>query len=162
VTPTITRRATTDLVAIAWLKDLVGDIVATTVPRLPESGIPAWAETGFVTVHTSGGSTNMYVPMRQPVVMFDCWAASANSIKPPWNKATALAEAIVDGCEDHPANPRLLTLPAGYPHARVLSAYIVQEPRRPVVPGGGEQSADLGSWAHINGALQLHWVQVSS
>ncbi|MFI6140316.1 hypothetical protein ACIBCC_19275 [Streptomyces griseus] len=157
---TILKRATTDLVAIAWIKDLVGDIVATTVPRLPETGIPTWAETGFVTVHTSSGGANMYVPMRMPVVLVDCWAASPNSVKPPWNKATALAEAIVAGCLDHQNNPRLLTLPAGYPNARVLSAYTVQEPRRPVIPGGGEASADLGSWARIVLALQLHWVEV--
>lgn len=157
MTPTITRRATTDLVAIAWLKGLVGDIVATTVPRTE-----AVKTTGFVTVHTSGGSAGMYVPMRMPVVLVDCWASPGDSVKPPWNKATALAEAIVDGCLDHEGTPRLLTLPADYPNARVLSAYTVQEPRRPVVPGGGEASADLGSWARIVLGLQLHWVQVSS
>ncbi|WP_329308335.1 hypothetical protein [Streptomyces microflavus] len=160
--PTIAKRATTELVAIAWLRDLVGDIVATTVPRPGEDGIPTWADTGFVTVHTSGGSTNLYVPMRMPVVLIDCWAVSPNSVKPPWNRATVLAESIVAGCLDHESNPRLLTLSAGYPNARVLSAYTVQEPRRPVVPGGGEASADLGSWARIVMALQLHWVEVGS
>lgn len=153
---TIAKHATTDLVAIAWLKTLVGDIVATTVPRTE-----AVKETGFVTVHTSGGGAHLYVPMRMPVVLVDCWAASADSVKPPWNKATALAEAIVAGCFDHAGTPRLLTLPTGYPNARVLSAYTVQEPRRPVVPGGGEASADLGSWARIVLALQLHWIEVT-
>lgn len=160
--PTIAKRATTELVAIAWLRDLVGDIVATTVPRVPESGIPVWADTGFVTVHTSGGSANKDVPMRMPVVLIDCWGVAPNSIKPPWARTTALAEAIVAGCYDHEGTPRLLTLPAGYPNARVLSAYTVQEPRRPVVPGGGEASADLGSWARIVLALQLHWIEVPS
>lgn len=154
---TLTKRATTDLVAIAWLKGLVGDIVATTVPRTD-----AVKDTGFVTVHTSSGSANMYVPMRMPVVLIDCWWAAADSVKPPRNKATALAETIVAGCYDHEGTPRLLTLPAGYPKARVLSAYTVQEPRRPVVPGGGEASADLGSWARIVLALQMHWIEVPS
>lgn len=155
--PTITRRATTDLVAIAWIKGLVGDIVATTVPQNDTV-----KETGFVTVHTTSGNANMYVPMRMPVVLVDCWAASADSVKPPWNRATALAEAIVAGCYDHEVTPRLLTLPSGYPDARVLSAYTVQEPRRPVVPGGGEASADLGSWARIVLALQMHWIEVGA
>jgi hypothetical protein len=159
---TVALRATTDLVAIAWLKDLVGDIVSTTVPRVPETGIPPWAATGFVTVHTSSGGANKYVPMRMPIVLIDCWAANPNSVRPPWNKATALAEAIVNGCYDHEGTPRLLTLPSGYPNARVLSAYTVQEPRRPVVPGAGEASADLGSWARIILALQMHWIEVTA
>lgn len=155
MTIVIAKRATTDLVAVAWLKGLVGDIVATTMPH-PAAGTAF----DFVTVHTAGGSTNMYVPMREPVVSIDCWSAPAASVKPPWNRATALAEAIVAGCLDHEANPRPLTLPTGYPGARVLSAHVVQDPRRPVVPGAGDNSADLGSWARIIMAIQLHWVEV--
>jgi len=154
---TLTLRATTDLVAVAWLKGLVGDIVATTVPRNDTV-----AASGFVTVHTSGGSSNMYVPLREPVVLIDCWWAPKDSVKPPFNKATALAEAIVAGCYDHENTPRLLTLPDGYPHARVLSAHVVQDPRRPVVPGTGEASADHGSWARIVLGVQFHWIQVGS
>jgi hypothetical protein len=155
--PTLARHATTDLVAVAWLKGLVGDIVATTVPRNDTV-----AASGFVTVHTSGGSSNMYIPVREPVVLIDCWWAPKDSVTPPFNKATMLAEQIVAGCYDHQGTPRLLTLPAGYPNARVLSAHVVQDPRRPVVPGGGESSADLGSWARIVMAVQFHWIQVGS
>jgi hypothetical protein len=155
--PTLAKHATTDLVAIAWLKGLVGDIVATTVPRNDTV-----AASGFVTVHTSGGSSNMYVPVREPVVLIDCWWAAAASVKPPHAKATALAAAIVAGCYDHEATPRLLTLPAGYPNARVLSAHVVQDPRRPVIPGTGEASADQGSWARIVMGVQFHWIQVGS
>lgn len=151
----IAKRATTDLVAVAWLKGLVGDIVATNVPVHAEG-----VAFDFVSVHTTGGSSNMYVPLREPVVSIDCWSAPAASVKPPWNKATGLAEAIVAGCQDHEANPRLLTLPSGYPGARVLSAHVVQDPRRPVIPGAGDNSADLGSWARIIMAIQLHWVEV--
>lgn len=157
MTIVIAKRASTDLVAVAWLKGLVGDIVATTVPRAK-----AGTSFDFVTVHTTGGSSNMYVPMREPVVSIDCWSAQADSVKPSWENATALAEAIVAGCLDHDANPRLLILPTGYPNARVLSAHVVQDPRRPVIPGAGDNSADLGSWARIILAIQLHWVQVGS
>lgn len=155
MTVTIAKRATTDLVAVAWLKGLVGDIVATNVPRAK-----AGTAFDFVTVHTTGGSTNMYVPMREPVISIDCWSALAGSVKPPWKQATGLAEAIVAGCLDHEANPRLLVLGDGYPNARVLSAHVVQDPRRPVIPGAGDNSADLGSWARIILAIQLHWVEV--
>lgn len=153
--PTLMKRATTELVAIAWLKDLVGDIVATTVPRNDTV-----AASGFVTVHTSGGSSNMYIPIREPVVLIDCWWAAKESVKPPFHKASALAEQIVAGCYDHENTPRLLPLPAGYPNARVLSAHVVQDPRRPVIPGAGDSSADLGSWARITLGVQFHWIQV--
>jgi hypothetical protein len=155
--PTIAKRATTDLVAVAWLKGLVGDIVATTVPRNDTV-----AASGFVTVHASGGSSNMYVPVREPVVLIDCWWAATDSVKPPFAKASALAEAIVAGCHDHRGTPRLLALPTGYPGARVLSAHVVQDPKRPVVSGGGESSADLGSWARIILAVQFHWIEVGT
>ena len=157
---TVIQRATTELVAVAWLKGLVGDIVATTVPRPAKDGSVSWADTGFVSVHAMSGRANMYIPVREPSILIDCWWASPESVKPKWHRANGLAESIVAGCYDHANNPRLLTLPTGYPNARVLSAYCIQEPRRPVVPGGGEQSADLGSWARINLALQLHWIEV--
>ncbi|MER7814545.1 hypothetical protein [Streptomyces sp. NPDC096153] len=158
----VVPRATTELVAVAWLKGVVGDIVATTVPRTPETGTPAWAATGFVTVRASSGNPHMYVPMRRPVVLFDCFATDGQSTKPPWSKANGLAAAIVEATYDHDTMQRLLNLPAGYgyPQARVKSAFIVQEPRRPVVPGAGEQSADIGSWAKVTGAIELHWVEV--
>lgn len=153
-------RPTTELVACAWLKGLVGDIVATTLPRPAADGTVSWSDTGFVTLHATSGRPNMYVAMREPVVLIDCWWASPESVKPKWHRANGLAEAIVAGCLDHDSTQRLLTLPTGYPQARVKSAHCVQEPRRPVVPGAGEQSADLGSYARLNLAVQFHWVQV--
>lgn len=119
-------RATPELVATAWLKTVVGDRVSTTLPKDNAS----WAASGFCTLVTSGGTPNLYVPLREPVMGIDCWAFNPNSQKPPWNKAAALAEAIQAACYDHRLIPQTVTLPTGYPAARVLSAYTTGEHRR--------------------------------
>lgn len=141
-------RATTELVTIAWLKGVLGDIVATTLPR----DNATWAASGFATVATVGGSASAYVPLRSPVVTVDCWAVSPSSNKPPWNKASWLAEQIQAACYDNAGTPRLLTLPPNYPPARVLSAYSTYEPRR--VPD------DEASYARINLGLSVNWIEV--
>lgn len=150
MTTPVILRATTELVAIAWLKGVVGDIVATTLPR----DNATWAASGFVTLATVGGTANSYVPLRSPVVAVDCWAVKPDSNRPPWNQATYLAEQIQAACYDSANTPRLLTLPSGYPAARVLSAYSEYEPRR--VP------ADPGGYARISCGLTFNWVQVDS
>lgn len=143
-------RATTELVGQAWLRGVVGDIVATTLPR----GNATWAASGFVTLATVGGAAGLYVPLRSPVLSVTCWAVAPSSNKPPWNKATALAEQIQAATYDSDATPRLLTLPANYPHARVLSAYTAYEPRR--VPD------DEASYARIEFGLALNWIEVTA
>jgi hypothetical protein len=143
-------RASTELVAAAWLKGVVGDIVATTLPRSNAT----WAASGFVTVATVGGTPNLYVPLRAPVVSVDCWAVSPESNRPPWNKAGFLAEQIQAACYDSISTPRLLTLPAGYPNARALSVYSTYEPRR--VPD------DEASYARLNLGLTFNWVEVAT
>lgn len=119
-------RATPELVATAWLKTVVGDRVATTLPKDNNT----WAASGFCTLVTAGGTPNMYVPLRDPAIGVDCWANNPDSQKPPWNKAAVLAEAIQAACYDHAAIPQRLTLPSGYPQAQVLSAYTTGESRR--------------------------------
>ncbi|MFB7244643.1 hypothetical protein ACFCYX_19545 [Streptomyces populi] len=123
-------RATPELVATAWLASVVGDIVATTLPKPTSDGTLGWATTGFVTLVTAGGSSNIYVPLRTPAMGVSCWAANPGSQKPPWGRAANLAESIVAATLDHPNVPKTLTLPGGYPDARVLSAYTVGDPRR--------------------------------
>lgn len=150
MTAPVVLRATTELVATAWLKGVVGDIVASALPR----DNATWAASGFVVLATVGGTANLYVPLRSPVVAVDCWAVGQNSNKPPWNKATWLAEQIQAACYDSANTPRLLTLPTGYPQARVLSAYSEYEPRR--VP------ADPAGYARISCGLTFNWVQVAS
>lgn len=147
-TPTL--HATSELVAITWLKGIVGDIVATTLPKPGPNG-PTWADTGFCALTIVGGDTNMYVPVRRPLVAIDCWAVNPDSQKPPWRHANQLAEQIQAGCYDVQDIPRLLVLGGGYPAARVLSAYTAYEARR--VPD------DPSSYARYTLGLTLHWTE---
>jgi hypothetical protein len=148
-------RATPELVAIAWLKTIVGDIVATTLPKPGSNGTLPWQSTGFVTLVSAGGTPDLYVPLRSPVMGVDCWAANPQSQKPPWNKAAALAEAIQAACYDHPAIPQKVILPTGYPQAQVLSAYTTGEHRR--VPD------DPSSYARYSiPGLVIAWTEVPS
>lgn len=147
----LTLHATTELVTIAWLRGFLGDIVATTLPKPTATGL-SWATTGFATVTTVGGGADMYVPLRAPVLGVDCWAANPNSQKPPWTKAATVAEAIQHACWNHRTVPSLLTLPDGYPQARVLSAYTAYEPRR--IPD------DASSYARYSLGVALTWVEV--
>jgi hypothetical protein len=144
-----TLRATTDLVAVTWLNSLFPTPVAvTTLPK----DTTAWSTTGAIVIATIGGTSNMYVPLRGPVVSLDCWAVAPNSAKPPWGKANYLAEVVQAACYDHQGTPRTLTLPGQYPQARVLSAYTVQDPRR--------VTEDPASYARYNLAVQLAWVEL--
>ena len=144
-------RPTPELVATAWLKTVVGDRVATTLPK----DNATWAASGFCTLVVAGGTPNLYVPLREPAVGVDCWANNPQSQKPPWNKAAALAEAIQAACYDHPAIPQVLTLPTGYPAARVLSAYTTGEHRR--------VHDDASSYARYSiPGLVIAWTEVPS
>ena len=147
----MTLRANTDLVACAWLGGVTGLTPAMVAATLPTDNT-SWAASGFVTVRTSGGSPGLYVPLRAPVVTVDCWAVNPSSAKPPWGKANYLAELIDVGCRATNVN-RTLTLPTNYPAARVLSAYLVTEPRRAY--------GDQGDYARFVLDLALHWVDLS-
>jgi hypothetical protein len=144
-------RANHELVTIAWLKTIVGDRVATMLPKDNAS----WAASGFVTTDVVGGTPNLYVPLREPVMSVDCWAFSAGSQKPPWNKASVLAQAIQAACWEHRSIPQTVTLPTGYPAVQVRSAYCTGDPRR--VPD------DPSSYARYSiPGLAITWVEVPS
>jgi hypothetical protein len=139
-----------ELVTIAYLKSIVGDRVATTLPK----DITGWVDGGFCTVDTVGGTPNLYVPLHEPVMGVDCWAVNPDSQKPPWNKAAALAGLVQAACWDHPRTPRTLVLPGDYPVVQVKSAYLAGEPRR--VPD------DPSSYARYSiPGLVVAWVVVS-
>ena len=147
----VTLRANTELVAIAWLGGVQGFTSAMVAATLPSDNT-TWAASGFVTVRTSGGSPGLYVPLRSPVCTVDCWAVKPGSSKPPWFQANYLAELIDAGCRASNAQ-RPVTLPSGYPAARVLTAYLVQEPRRAY--------GDQGDYAHYVLDMVLNWTAAS-
>lgn len=149
----VVLRANTELVAEAWLGTAEGlspGQVATTLP----TDVAMWAELGFVQVGpVVGGSPDPHIPKRTPVVQIDCWAANPGSNKPPWGKASNLAETIRAAYEtDHRAIQRTLTLRPGFPQARVLSAYFAVEPRR--VP------SDQAGYARYHVDMVFDWIEL--
>jgi hypothetical protein len=148
--------ATPELVTTAWLKTVVGDRVATTLPKPGSDGSPSWADGGFVTHVVAGGSSNIYVPLRTPVMGVSCWAVNLDSQKPPWGQAANLAEAIVAACLDHDNVPRTrLALPGGFPDVQIKSAYTVGDPRR--------ITDDASSYARYDiPGLVIAWTEVPS
>jgi hypothetical protein len=145
--PTITPRATAELVAVAWLRGVPGvpaDGVATTLP----SDNSTWAASGFVQVTAVGGGPNPHLPVRASVVGVDCWAVNPGSGRPPWGKANSLAEAVRDGTLG--PSGRVVDLAAAGLSARVLEAYLLSEPRR--VKG------DAASYARYSFDMAMPWV----
>lgn len=137
-----------ELVAVAWLKAALAPFsaVGTTLPaaeQMPD---------GFVQALVVGGTPSVDLPVRQPVVSVDAWAATASSsTRPPWGKASVLAERVRVASE----GPRvtLVELPANYRPAVVMAAYLRTEPRR--VPD------DQGAFAHYSMDVQLVWREAS-
>jgi len=154
---TTTKYANTDLAATAWIGSLPGltpGMVATALPEPDEAtGNLSWAASGFVTVRTVGGTPEMYVPLREPVVSVDCYAAPPpGTNKAPWAQANNLAEMIVTACQNTANFGATLAGPAGYPNMRVLQAHALQEPRRIF--------GDKSFYAHYQFVLQMYWTQL--
>ncbi|WP_445520437.1 hypothetical protein [Streptomyces sp. NEAU-174] len=149
---TVTQRANTELVAVAWLQGAEGmepGQVATTLP----TDVSTWEANGFVQVCPAvGGSPQLHYALREPVVQLDFYAVNPNSGKPPWGKAASLAELAVAATYDEARMQRTLTLLPGYPQARVMTAHFLTEPRR--LPG------DDSSYARYTADLALHWISL--
>lgn len=140
---------TNELVGIHWIKSLAGiptNSVGTTLP----ADNSTWEASGFIQVQMASGNPDLYLPMNQPVLQIDCWAAKPNSEKPPWGKANNLAEIIKAATYDKQYwGP--LTLPATHENARVLGSVAVTEPRRVL--------GDEARFANYTFDLQLIWVR---
>lgn len=141
-----------DLVAVAWVRGIGASgpfdpaRVATVLPSgdLAEQALID----GFVQLTVTGGSPDIDVPVRRPVVAVDCWVASAQGAKPPWGKAFALAETVRQATEGD-AWRRAVTMPAGYGPVYVLSVMAISEPRRIL--------SDPGRYARVQFDIEIHW-----
>lgn len=154
---TTLQHATTALVATAWLATIPGitaDMAGTQLPRPAADGTVSWATTGFVQVISGvGGTPGMYVPLASPVVQIDCWATQSSSDLPPWAKADALAMAVWWAATQNVGIETVLALRAGYAGARVMSAYLLGEPR----PMYGDPS----DYARFTMNVAMNWVEVT-
>lgn len=139
-----TRYAGTEDVAVAWLTQL-GLLAGMSLPEDPAT----WPN-GFITPYGGGGSSNIDVPVISPVVLLKCWATTPGTNSPPWNMARNLAETVRTGCFARTAMGVFLTLPNCDQNARVLSGYVITEPR--------PSYADAGDYACLLVDLRLHWI----
>lgn len=148
---TVTLYPNTDLVAVEWLRGVANVDSSSVGTSLPTDN-SSWAASGFLEVSTVGGTPNRDLPLAQPVVRIDAWASNASSKRPPWGKANNLIEAVRAATYDEATIQRALDLPQGYPTTRVLSAYLVSEPRR--------IEDDPSAYARYTADMQLYWVAI--
>ena len=153
-----TRHANTDLVAGLWLASLPGlnaGMVGTTVPEKAEANA-SLVTSGCVEYFTVGGTPDMYVPERQPVLQIKTYGfpLKTGSRRPQRALANDLAEAIVAACQSPSNFNAKLTLPNDRFPARVQQAHALQEPRP--VPD------DRGYWSVFQFDLQIYWVELPS
>lgn len=145
-----------ELVALAWIRDIVTayDVgVGTTLQGPdPDTQILSWGDTGFIQARVVGGSINGTVPLREPVLAIDCFAANVGKNRPPWGRANSIAELIVLAARsiNWGDTQRPVTLPAGYGLARVCDGSVINEPER--------RTADEANYARYGFELSVSWL----
>lgn len=154
--PALPKRANTELVAAAYLRSIVAAYDAAVGATLqgpdPDTAQLTWSKAGFVQLTGITGTIDMYVPMRRPVVSLDIYAANpGQSKRPPWGKCFALAELIVAASLDTAThdNHAVVSLPTGYPSARVAEFTVLIEPQR--------RPADPADYAHVGMDVAISW-----
>lgn len=115
-------------VAIAWLGTLglTIDGIGSDLPGDPTT----WATHGFIQVPmVTGGSPQVHVPMREPMVQVDAWTNRPGGELPPWKLADHNANTIVAAMhrQDRPVE---IDLGGDYFPVRLHSIWALSEPRR--------------------------------
>jgi hypothetical protein len=156
MTQAIPKRANAELVAAAYLRQMLAAynpaIGAVLQGPDPDTGQITWAGSGFISWSNVGGSFDINVPVRHPVVSLDIWAATPRQSKrPPWGLAFALAEAIIAAQFDtvlHDTHA-VVTLPTGFPDARVTEFSVLTEPSR--------RPSDPSDYARVGMDVRVGW-----
>lgn len=154
------------LVAAAWIATIPGFTPQMTGDRLPSDVLPPaagrkdrpapWLKTGFVTVQWVGGGLDPDLPVHNPVMGVDCWAAVPGSNDPPWRMAEALGEAIWLATQQRTGFNRPLAIEVegvAYPTAVVQGVYLATPFRR--------LYDDAADYARLSANLALSWVMPS-
>lgn len=154
MTEPLVLRANAELVVMAYIRTIVGryDTAVGAVLQGPaEDGTLTWGDAGFVQPSTVGGQINANVPIRTSVVSLDVWAANRASKRPPWGKAFAVAETIIAATYDTGVHDThgVVTLPTGYPNARVTGFRALTEPSR--------RPSDPSDYARVGFDVEVVW-----
>jgi len=153
----IPHRANAELVAGAYLRTVLADYATAVGAVLQgpdrDTGTVTWGSTGFIQLTAISGTLDINVPVRHTVVSIDVWAATAQgrSKKPPWNVAYAIAEAVIATQFDTTSHDthRVVSLPTGYPDARVLEFSALTEPSR--------RPSDPADYARVGMDVRFAW-----
>jgi hypothetical protein len=148
--------------------ELVGQELIKTFANIPSDivgmSLPAdsskWQAYGFVQVSVLAGTTPPGLSLRKSVLTLDFWAIkSLRTLKPDFGKAANLAENVHKGARDHRAVQVTVSPGPGYPAARVLTAYPMNDPvQRPSASPGG--ASDAAAWAHYGFEMAMNWVSL--
>jgi hypothetical protein len=158
VTLTLPLLPTSELVTLGWIKDVVTAYDVATGTTLqgpdPETGVLSWGTTGFVQAAVVGGAINGTVPLRRPTMSVDAWAVNVNGARPPWGRANAICELIVQAAYafDWGATQRAVTLPKTYGSVLVREGTVLTEPER--------RPADAAGYAHYGFQLNISWLSL--
>jgi hypothetical protein len=147
----VTLIPSNELVAITWINTIPGLTLDSVGTQLP-SGEESWATNGAVALKVAGGSPDIYLRVRKPVIQVDCWATVLNSDKLPWGTARRIAEKIRAATFDDANVSRVLSPSANgvdYQNCWVESAYLLTEPR--------DAYSDAGDYAGSSFDLMLWW-----
>lgn len=143
--------ATSELVALSWLATLPG-VNTSMVGALLPSDTSTWAATGFLTASIAGGTPDLDLPIRRPLIQIDAWwAPNTVSGRPQWGKCDQLMGKVVAGCHGVISGTKELNCVAGPSTipARLFSAWAAMEPQR--------LYSDDASMAHLRMDVRLDW-----
>jgi hypothetical protein len=145
---------TSELVAKFWLGSIPNLSPAMVSSQLPADA-STWAATGFITVAVVGGTPDIDLPVKNPVLQLDFYAVQLGSQKAPWSVSNVLAETVRNATLKRVGQKRVLQIVVGnatYPPAVVQSAYFMTEPRR--------KFGDPGNYASYTADMAMTWVTV--
>jgi hypothetical protein len=141
-----------ELVAVTYIRSLsIGPSATSGVGTTLPEATASWTD-GFVVAQVVGGSSDIDVQSKHPLVQLDVYVPSVNTSKPQWGKAATIAADIVEKLYAHDSTTSPLVLGTAFKDARVQTAYAVSEPRR--------ISNDPAGHARYTVDVVLNWVTV--
>lgn len=147
------RIPTSELAAMAWIRTIDGFNYDMVSDKLTGDNALI-AASGFVTVLVIGGSSDIYVPRRSPVIEVRTWACNLDGDRqdPPFAEAGSLIETIRERCLNHGKfrNSAIETEP-GYEQVCVPSVYFLTDPTK-----HEDDDARFASWS---AEVQFHWTR---
>lgn len=155
MTAPLVLRANAELVVMAYLRQRVlaayGTVVGAVLQGPDRQDRYTWENVGFVQPSSVGGAVNANVPVRTSVVTIDVWAVNPGSKRPPWGQAYAVAETIIAATYDTEGHDThaVVTLPDGYPDARVTGFRVLTEPSR--------RPSDPSDFARVGFDVEIVW-----